>query len=194
MRPIQFNVYKGIKGTNGALQFNLLLPSYTCSNCRLYVRPGHPNFATCDESFKPLTCWKCKNGSIEPKDGRILVEAASTVGQNVYDWANKHVFAMTALECASLLLAINTGEIAKSDGKKSGVTFLHDPGTQTDRAGKFIKTLNFYSPRGPAAGCLVKSLEKKNGTTTIHSVPLLGTELKALCVLLERAIPMMMSW
>ena len=79
MRPLSIDIYKGMKGKWGAIQFAPQRPHFVCtdSNCRsrhFNARHDEP----CSKCGKPL----------KPAKGTMFMEITSANGQNQYDWDN----------------------------------------------------------------------------------------------------------
>lgn len=66
------------------------------------------------------------------RDGTILLEFANARGPRDYDWENKEKFALSAVECAEIMLAVENG--APKD-------FFHDPNKLGTAEGTLTKSL-----------------------------------------------------
>ena len=181
--PLQLAYYKGMKGTNGALQFNLQRPHYYCTEpgCREKVY---------DSMFPPEKCPRegCPGGKMKSREGALFLEITSTKGPNIYDWDNKIIFALSAEDMSKFLLVL--------EGSTDEVKLLHDPGAKSASQGKVIKTLQLSSPQGIKTGVICRVSQKNAGEekTITHQVPLDASETKRLAVCLRAAIPIAYSW
>lgn len=173
MRSIKYAIYKGIKGSYGAVQFSLSPPVYVCELCkhRNYVEPEHDGNSSC-------------GGDMPVREGAVFVDIANSTGPNVYDWASKTIFAMSVTDMGKVLTGLRAG---------TGVKLLHDPGAQTDKAGQVTKTLSFGEITDK--GCLLNVYEKnKSGEEKKFMIPLSPDEVNIIGTLIARAIPKVLAW
>jgi hypothetical protein len=177
LQPVQKAIYKGIKGSNGALQFNLQPAHRFCTTCKKKDYTEDP------------TCGVCKN-KITTREGAVFVEVASTTGPNVYDWENKIVFALSDVDIGKILWGVKH---KNKDGVFS-TSLMHDPGAKTASFGKVKKYMSIDSPDGPQAGCIIRMTEQSGDQKKTHTVPVSGDELVVLVTLLTAAIPRMLAW
>lgn len=177
MQPLQFSVYKGMKGNHGALQFNLQLPHYYKGKEKSY--DGEGVFEEVDGR------WKLKEGW-NKREGCVFLEITSATGQNVYDWENKIIMALSVTDIGKLLLTLRTGDECK---------IMHDPGANTTASGVVKKWLDVSSPKGVKTGVFFSVTKQAAGTDNVtHRVPLSGDEAMVLAQLLSTAISRALNW
>jgi len=171
-KPIQYNIYKGVKGKFGAIQFALQPAHHICSACKKRDFSGK-GIAPCD----------CTDNQMQQKEGCIFIHASSATGPNQYDWDNKVIFALSIADISKIL---------KSMKKSEDLSIYHDPGQQTSKQGEKTKTfqLKYYEGKGAVASLLEKQGENKKA----HAIPLSHEELGILFVLLQSAIPKILGW
>ena len=93
------------------------------------------------------------------------------------------------------ILAFMEGPKLDGEGIPIPVKIMHDPGAQTESAGKVGKWLEFSSPKGIKEGVLVNiSMKKADGVLTKHMVPLSGDEAKTLVCCIRDVIPRCLGW
>jgi len=122
----------------------------------------------------------------------VFLEATSAKGPNLYDWEQKIIFALGVNDLSQILHFIRTG--VKPGGEKNSLHLLHDPNAKSNRAGSITKSLTLDSPNGTVAGCMLTLTEKKGDDIKSHKVPVSGHELQALSLLIQTAIPKLLSW
>lgn len=177
MRPIKYAVYKGIKGSYGAVQFSLSPPVYVCNQCnhRNYQFPDGPQ-----HNSNPATC----NGQFELREGAVFVDIANATGPNLYDWEHKTIFALSVNDLGKVLAALKAGIECK---------LLHDPGAQTEKAGLVTKTMSFTALT--EKGFMFYMYEKnKSGEEKKFMIPFTVDEVAILGTLITSAIPSVLGW
>ena len=190
MSPLQLSFYKGMGGKNGALQFNLQRPHWYCEK--------NPKLKNYEGKFIPAE-WLKQDATLVKEDltsreGCLFLEATSATGKNVYDWDSKITMALSITDLGKIL-AFMEGPKLDGEGIPIPVKIMHDPGAQTESAGKVGKWLEFSSPKGIKEGVLVNiSMKKADGTLTKHMVPLSGDEAKTLVCCIRGALPAMLAW
>lgn len=173
MNPLQFSVYKGIKGKFGALQFNFQNPHYY--NGKLKDFTGAEAYG---EDHKLKEGWK-------QREGCVFLEITSTKEPNVYDWENKVTVALSVTDLGKVLNGLITGNEVK---------IMHDPGAKSDSAGAIQKHVNISSPNGTSEGCLVAVSQVSGQQSKRHMVPLNGDELLVLRCLIQTAVSKSLGW
>ena len=78
------------------------------------------------------------SGITVARDGTVLLEFANVRGERDYDWESKESFALSAVECADIMLAIENG-VDKQ--------FFHDPNKFTSAEGTMTKSLRVSPAR-----------------------------------------------
>lgn len=190
MSPLQLAFYKGMGGKNGALQFNLQRPHF-------YVE-SNPKLKNYEGKFIPKE-WLYINPALTKDDltsreGALFVEITSAVGKNVYDWEKKVVMALSIHDMGKLL-AFLENSLPVKEGEIPGVKIMHDPGAQSDTAGKVQKWLNVTSPNGLKEGVIFNvSKREADGNIIKHMVPLDASESKILACCLRSVIPVALAW
>lgn len=174
VRPIQFNVYKGMGGKHGAIQFTLQPGHYYHPQTKTRDFTGNLAF----DGSRLKDGWKVKEGA-------VFIDITSTKDKNIYDWDNKIVFALSIDDIGKILLSLATGETCK---------IMHDPGAATKAAGVTNKVLSISSPSGTKVGVIIQISETTAGETKTHKVPLAGSEVMILKELLSAAIPRLLAW
>lgn len=188
LQPLQLAYYKGLKGTNGALQINFRKPHY-------YVK-SDTRLRNFEGKFIPKE-WLEVNPSLTIDDlslaeGTLFLEITSATGKNVYDWDNKIVMALAVVDMGKLLTVL--------DGELSEVRIMHDPGAKTAAQGKVQKWLDvsegeYKGPTGqPLHGITISVTKKDSEGQTRHMVPLTCDDAKVLACCLRVAIPASLGW
>lgn len=183
MPPLQFASYKGMSGSHGALQINLQKPHF-------YIEKN-PKLKNYEGKFIPKE-WLVANPNLTKDDllsreGALFIEMCSATGKNVYDWEHKIIMAMSITDMGKLLMIL--------EGSVPEMKIMHDPGAQTETAGKIQKWLNISSPKGIKEGVLFNMSKKEaDGTVTKHMVPLDGGEVKVLSCAIRQVIPVALAW
>lgn len=173
MNPLQYAVYKGVKGKFGAVQFNFQPPHFYREKVKDFSGAN-----ALDDNGKMKEGWKTR-------DGAVFLEITSTKEANVYDWENKITIALSVNDLGKILVALRTGEEMK---------LMHDPGAKSESAGSVQKHLKFSSPNGTASGCIINASMVAGDVTKSHMVPLSGDELVVLGTLIQAAIPRALGW
>jgi hypothetical protein len=176
LNPLQYSIYKGVGGNNGAIQFNLQKPHFYSGKMKDYT--GAEAFEVVDGRKRLKDGWK-------EREGAVFLEITSAKGKNVYDWENKIILALSVDDIGKVLETLYTGKECK---------IMHDPGAKTQSAGAVKKFLNVTSPNGTAQGCIFQ-VAKSVGTDTVrHKVPVGPNELIVLRALLTSAISKALNW
>jgi hypothetical protein len=162
---IQHNLYKGVSGKFGAIQFSLKDPIlYSDEGLLLKVA--------------------------DREAGVVFVSACSSVGKNKYDW-NDEVQFKFALGITDLGKLIHFMVSAGSGGELS---LVHDPNKGRKDEGKIIKSMRLFTGNGCMGGMMITTDEKKNGKNIVHKIPVTGDEVVVLKVLFEAAISRILGW
>lgn len=175
MKSLQYAVYKGKGGKFGAAQFNLSPSHFYCDTCKAKNYQGE---------LHPATGTNC-SGKMLSREGCIFLEMTSPSAPDVYDWANKVIFAMSVTDLGKLLVGLRSGNEVK---------LLHDPGAGSEKMGQVKKTLSFTSPKGLEAGGLLSLYETAIDNKKSHTVPLTGDEVMTLAVLIQAGISRCLNW
>jgi len=175
MKSLQYSLYKGKGGKFGAAQFNLAPSHFYCDLCKAknYNGETHPNTG--------ITC----AGKMQSREGCVFLEMTSPSAPDVYDWANKVIFALSVTDLGKFLASLRTGTELK---------LLHDPGAGSEKMGQVRKTLSFISPKGIEVGGILSIYETAGESKKDHKVPLTGDECLTLAVLVQAAIARCMNW
>jgi hypothetical protein len=172
MKPLQYSIYKGMSGRWGAVQLNLQAPHYHKGKQKDYI--GNEALI----NGLPKDGWKAREGA-------VFIEITSTKDQNVYDWENKIVLALSSTDIGKVLHCLYTGQECK---------IMHDPNAKSQSQGLIRKNLLISSPKGTANGCMIRATQTSGGHQRNHSVPLSGDELIVLKELLQASIPIVFGW
>lgn len=179
-RTLQFSVYKGMGGRNGAMQLNFQPPHY-------YQEEGGRTKAkdfTGNQAVDPST-GRVREGW-KTRDGAVFLEITSAIGKNVYDWENKVTIALSPADMGKILLGLTTGKDTR---------LMHDPGAKTARAGAVTKSLSISSPKGILEGGAFFRVQQKTGDSSVeHSVPLSPDECLVVRALLSKAVTRALNW
>lgn len=180
INPLQYAVYKGMGGNNGAVQFNFQNPHFYKAGTRIKDFTGEEAFEVVDGRRRLRDEWK-------ERQGAIFMEIAGVKGKNVYDWDpdSKIIIALSIDDMGKILHALVTGEECK---------LMHDPGAKSQTAGAVKKYLNVTSPGGTTKGCFLTATQIVGTDKRTHRVPLTGAELLILRSLLVTAIPKALNW
>lgn len=191
MLPLTLPFYKGKKGTQGAIQFNLQRPHYYAKN--------NPKLKNYDGRYIPDTQDYVEWQGVQEKDltsreGCVFMEITSTKEADVYDWDNKIVMALSVNDLGKLL-SLLTGNKAKPDVAGGGEeSFVHDPSMGKADQGKVMKVLTVSSPKGLKVGCCFNAYMKKEGKETKHFVNLNGDDVVILRECIRSVIPKCLAW
>ena len=192
MTPLQLSYYKGMKGTNGALQFNLQRPHWYCT------KKGLNKLKNYEGKYIP-TAWLETDKDLLPSDlssreGCLFLEITSTSGPNVYNWDAKITMALSITDMSKILCVLE-GDNLQEDGTTKSAKIMHDPGAGTSTATKIQKWLEVSSPKGHKVGVIFNVAQKSaDGTTVKHMVPLTGDEAKSLACAIRGVIPICLAW
>jgi len=118
------------------------------------------------------------------EEGAIFIEAAPAIGNNVYDWKQKIIFALSVNDIGTLLEGFRMG----------GCKIYHDPDANTERKGTRGKRLELEA--GSQAGTMFLRLSEgfgKEGGKKI-SISLQPNETRILVALFTAAIPKILAW
>ncbi len=115
----------------------------------------------------------------------MFLEITCTKDKNVYDWDQKIVMALSVTDMGKVLITLLTGEDCK---------IVHDPGAKTAAAGAVKKYLNVTSPEGTKVGCFISATHTSGDQKRTHRVPLTGSELLVLRLLLSTAVSKALNW
>jgi len=166
-RPCQYAIYKGMKGTNGAFQFNLI--------------PFDPARAI-DRARTD------RKEQEKEKKGFILISAAPATGKNVYDWKGQGIkFSLSETDIGKIL--VGTKQI-KDEGETL-VDIFHkhdDSGTMKKLV---IKQGGVYG--GSSTWMFTLAAKGDSGSSTV-TIPVSCDELLVLRTLLEASLPALMGW
>ncbi len=176
-RPITYKIFKGIKGSWGALNLSLNDAHAFCSNKACKVKNYQDSIQLCD----------CSNAKMTVREGNLFIELASATGPNVYDWENKVIMALSVEDLGKLIIGLRTGE---------SVSLFHDPAMNTEFAGKKKKILSFSSPKGVKEGGMLRLSENNElaDGPKEHTVPLSSSECLILGTLMQAAISRCLGW
>jgi hypothetical protein len=175
-RPLQYAVYKGMSGKNGAVQFNFQPPHY--------YKDKEKDFAgtrALDQDGRLLEAqgWR-------QREGAVFVEAAPTVGPNKYDWDQKITFALSVTDMGKIVHFLTTGK---------DLSIMHDPGAKSDTQGQVKKYFNITSPKGLLEGGALLTLSQNGVKGEMrHTIGLTPDECMVLRQLLLTAIPGALQW
>jgi len=173
-RPLQYPIYKGVKGNWGALQFNFQAPHY--------YRDREKDFTgriALDASGKIEDGWR-------QREGAVFVEAATATGPNIYDWENKITFACSVTDMGKLILGLTTGD---------STDIMHDPGARGPNEGKVRKHLKLYSSKGiTKGGCMITVSLQEGDKNMEHKIPMSPDECLVLRQLLLTAVSKALAW
>lgn len=172
--PLQFDIYKGMKGTNGAVQFSLQHPYKFCTSCKKkdYTRSMD----------------MCCGAKPTDKEGTIFVDITSAIGDNVYDWKNKIKVALSVTDVGIILNGMQNASVG------STIKLMHDPNAQTPTMGKIKKFITLSTPNGPQDSWIMQVTESNSGENRTHKVPISAAEATILMALFRTAIPAMLGW
>lgn len=189
IQPIQYAIYKGMGGSNGAAQFNLQSPHKYCPVCKKRDYTGEKfECGGTPEQAHPKE-------KLLVREGCVFLEVTSVKdGQkNVYDWEKKIVFALSITDLGKLLYGMRTGCLDK-DGNPGEVKITHDPGAGSEAKGKVQKYLSLSSPKGPAAGFYLSMTQFGGQEKMTHKVPITADEGVVLGALFQSAISKLLNW
>jgi hypothetical protein len=176
-KPLQYAIYKGVRGNFGAVQFNFQRPHY---------------YKATDTKDKDYNGIKALDGSGKLQDGwrqregAVFIEATSAVGNNQYDWDQKITFACSINDMGRLILALTTGD---------PLDLMHDPGAKTEREGDTRKHVKLFSKGNPVkTGCIMTVTESSGKVEKEHKVPLSADECVVLRQLFLTACSKALDW
>ena len=188
---LQLKFYKGMKGKWGAIQLKPQDPHYYCPNqdCPGEERDDGRKVRVKDWNARtPRDCPVCRT-KMKTREGAIFVEAASTVGDNVYDWDNKIRMALSASDLAKVLHILETG----APGAEEEI--MHDPGAGSSQQGQVGKWLKISSRDGATKGVMLNVRQRSNlEESKSHTIPLSGPEVRQLASCIRSFIPKALGW
>ena len=176
MNPMTYAIYKGTGGKWGCVQFRLSEPHF--------YKDKEKDFAG-SRCFETRDGKQCLKEGWSAREGAIFMEITSAKDNNIYDWDNKIVMALSINDIGKLLLSLATG---------NECSIMHDPGAKSDKAGVTKKFINMISPKGTVEGALLSVSQSDGGQTKKHTVPLAGDEVIVLRQLLQTAVSRTLSW
>lgn len=193
--PLKYQVYKGISGKYGAVQFSPSQPCFYCTSNKKHKFYTGEVVRKANFSSKTQCPIEGCSGTLSSREGSIFIEMAPTTAPNVYNWDKKIMFSLSIKDAGQLLLAMKRGE---------SVTLTHDPQAGTQNKGKIVKKLNYYV-KDVKQGALLSLEESRkqanegdeakegNGKKN-YMVPLTADEVLVLASLLQAYLPFMLSW
>ena len=182
MEPLQLSFYKGLKGTQGAIQFNYQRPHF-------YIK-SNPKLKNFQGKFIP-DHWNQEGTymkeDLSSREGALFMEVCSAIGNNEYDWTRKIKMALSIVDLGKLLTVL--------EGVKPDVKILHDPGAKSATQGEITKTFNVSCPKGLATGVFITVTQStKNEEIITHQLGLSGEDVKVLAVCIRGVIPSALAW
>lgn len=177
-RTLQYNIYKGTGGKWGAVQFSFQRPHYYKGKEKDYTG----NVALNANGY-PSEGWS-------EREGAVFVQACTATGDNVYNWEEKVIFALSVTDMGKILQTLN------QEGKQIDFKLMHDPGAKSAHQGETQKHLTLYTKTSGLCenGGLLTLREKTKTATREHKVPLTADEAVVLKQLLTTAISAALNW
>eukprot|EP01023_Acetabularia_acetabulum_P044474 TRINITY_DN4468_c0_g1_i1.p2 TRINITY_DN4468_c0_g1~~TRINITY_DN4468_c0_g1_i1.p2 ORF type:complete len:247 (+),score=13.06 TRINITY_DN4468_c0_g1_i1:235-975(+) len=133
-------------------------------------------------SFIPPT-WestRTNRGAFVKREGTMCLQFSKSIGERVYDWKNKIVFTLSALELGQIMDMPQDDEIH---------SFFHDPNMQTSNRGFITKTLKIQQDSHKTGFFITVSQSEKGGSKAMVSVPVSKAEYNIIATLAKYAIP-----
>jgi hypothetical protein len=172
--PLPFTIYKGVRGSYGALRFNLK---------RAYAD---------DESKKPKR---------KKKDGCVFLEATPATAPNVYGWVEeiKVMMALSIIDIPKIITFLQAPghpvfQNEEDPTKPPQITIFHDQGAGSNARGEKTKSLVIVKPQDKNSFFFNVTEREHNKETLKVTVPVSPEEALALRVLLTNAIPAILNW
>jgi len=162
--PIQFRLYKGIKGTLGALRMNLKCP-YTNSDPK--KKEGIVFLEMAPAIGKNVYDW----------DNQKMIMALSIVD----------------IPKVILFLRNPNHSDFKTGNGDNKLSLMHDKGAGTATKGQHVKTLTISKPEN-MRNFMFNMYQKDNSVETHASVTVSTAEALVVATLLQSAIPTILSW
>jgi len=113
------------------------------------------------------------------REGTLLLEFAHAKGEREYDWEGKGMFALSAVECADVLVAVETG---------SEKSFFHDPYKMGNEEGTVTKTLR-VTPAQNSGYFFSLSVRNKAGVDARFDTPVSPAELRVIRKIMDVSAP-----
>jgi hypothetical protein len=165
--PSQYAIYKGIKGKNGVLQFDL--------------RPFSPHLVEAEMSIKEQK---------KTAKGIVFVNAAKAIGENVYDYKNGIKFAMSETDLAEFIVGTNS----LKEPTELLVDIYHQIEHGDVKLSKSLKVKQGNVDTKNRPTFMITLTETGSGDNKIVTVPASATEMFILRQLFTTAIPGVLGW
>lgn len=164
-RPCQYAIYKGIKSTNSAVQFNL-------------------------SRFDPVRAAQFEDRKTQEKEkkGHLLIDMAPACGPNQYDWDKDIKFSMTEVDMAQFV----TGTASMKEQGETCVELVHKLEKEGASITKSLKLVQGGEYRGEPTWMLQMSSTEGGGRRC--SMPISRSELWTIRTLFEAAVPVILGW
>lgn len=177
IRPLQYAIYKGIKGKFGAAQLNFQPPHFFCERQKDFTGELALYTDQADGRTKLREGWNMREGA-------VFIEVTSAVGPNQYNWEQKVTMALSIDDMGKILTAIALN-------KK--LELQHDPGAGKETARLKLKTLTLDFP-DPEQGCMLYCSQTAGGERVNHVIPVSRNEIVVIRTLLTAAISKALAW
>lgn len=119
------------------------------------------------------------------RDGTLLLEFAQAKNERDYDWDSKSTFALTAVECAEILNAVETA---------SEKSFFHDPNKMGASEGTITKSLRISPGRDSSYFFSLTVNNKAESTNARYDTAVSPAELRVIRNLMEFSIPRLLGF
>lgn len=166
--PLQYKLYKGVRGKFGAMRLNL------------------------------KKAWSKTDPSIRKAEGCVFLEMAPATGPNIYDWQQqKMVIALSITDIPKIIMYLRmpTHQMFtdRKDPTRKNLKIYHDRGAGTQNEGVNTKTLKIDRPEG-ANNFFFSMYEKDKDVYTTATVTVSPDESIAIVLLLQSAVSKILAW
>ena len=108
--------------------------------------------------------------------GTVLLEFANSTGEREYDWTNKEAFALNVVECADIMVAVESGQEKQ---------FYHDPNKMSSGEGTVSKTLRISPGRDSGYFFSLSVSNKAAGTQKKYDANVTPGELRVISRIMD---------
>ncbi|GAB4819044.1 hypothetical protein N2152v2_006090 [Parachlorella kessleri] len=119
------------------------------------------------------------------REGTVLLEFANSQGEKNYDWENKGTFALSALECAEVLEALESGRDR---------SFYHDPSKGSNDEGQVSKSFKLSPARDQGFFLNLGVKDNVAGRNASYGTALSAAEARVMRRLMDFAIPRLLGF
>jgi len=166
-RPLRYAIYKGMKGKNGVLQFDM--------------KPFEP--ANIEQEMSAGAKRKAAKGA-------VFIDAAKAVGENVYDYKNDIKFAMSETDLGQFLIGT---KMLLGEGTEL-VSLYHKIERNNIKLSKSLKVKQGREDQKGLPTFMITLTEKGGDEEKFVTVPVSASEMLILRELFTKAVTRILGW